>query len=95
MMKDTSKTLNHIVDLHKNDRNRNTDSYIDAYLELIENKDDLESETHAHEALIASIDNVLLGGDGIFFGFFSLLYCLAKFPDVQVRFWTMKWIAVL
>ena len=66
MMKDTSKTLNHIVDLHKNDRNRNTDSYIDAYLELIENKDDLESETHAHEALIASIDNVLLGGDGIF-----------------------------
>jgi len=85
MMKDTTKTLNHIVNLHKNNNNRKTDSYIDAYLELIENKDDSESEISAHEALIASMDNVLLGGDGIFFGFFSLLYCLSKFPDVQEK----------
>ena len=82
-MNDTIKTLNHIVDLHKEMSHVHT--YIDAYLEQIEEKDG-QAKSDAHDALIASLDNILLGGDGIFFGFFSLLYCLAKFPDVQVGF---------
>ena len=55
MMNDTVKTLNHIVDLHKEASHVHT--YIDAYLEQIEEKDG-QAKSDAHEALRISSDAI-------------------------------------
>ena len=81
----TRKNFNEIVSLHKGNKDRSIVSYIDAYLEDIEKREGEEARHNGQRALIASLENFILGADAIVMGFYSLLFCLARYPDVQDR----------
>ena len=79
----TRDNLNEIVSLHKKENGGK--SYIDAYLEDIAQRVGEEERSNGEKALIASLENFLIGADGIVMGFYSLLYCLARNGHVQDR----------
>ena len=85
MVAKTRNSLSDIISLHKKNQNRQEKSYIDAYLdEINERAREGESRQIDERTLISSLDNFILGGgDGIVAGFYSLLYCLARNPHVQ------------
>ena len=58
-------------------------SYIDSYLDEIDQIEGEEAKCRLHEALIASLKDIFLGADGIVMGLYSLLYCLSRNPQIQ------------
>ena len=58
-------------------------SYIDSYLDDIDQIEGAEAKHRLHKALIASLKDIFLGADGIVMGFYSLLYCLSRNPHIQ------------
>ena len=58
-------------------------SYVDSYLEEIDRIEGEDAKNNHHRAMIASLEEIFLGADGIVMGFYSLLYCLARNPHVQ------------
>ena len=87
------ETLDHIVYLHQINGNQQSSSssdklsYIDAFLNHNQNDETEENlkTNSGRKKLIASLTDILLGGEGIIFGLYSLLYCLAKHPIVQQK----------
>ena len=41
--------------------------------------------SEGRKSLLSSLEDFLLGSEGILFAFDALLYCLAKHPDVQAK----------
>ena len=58
-------------------------SYIDSYLDEIDQIEGEKAKRRLHKALIASLKDIFLGADGIVMGFYSLLYCLSRNPHIQ------------
>ena len=76
------KNLNEIVCFHKQHNNKNEKygaSYVDIYLKELVKTEDCDG----HRALIASIESFIFGASNQSIALYSLLYCLARNPDVQ------------
>ena len=87
MIGKTEQNLNEIVSLHKNEKEGEKEgkdvAYIESYLEEIDRTVGEDAKSDGHRALIASLEDLLLGADGIVMALYSLLYCLARNPHVQ------------
>lgn len=78
--------LKEIVQIHEKTFNEEDHprDFIDVYLQKLEkmNSDVFQGEDGLN-CLVATLDNILVGGDGIILGFNYVLYFLTMFPDVQ------------
>ena len=83
----TRNTLNEIISLHQRNNIREKSSYVDVYLKHIEEEEtsDTSIVSEGRKCLLSSLEDILLGSEGILFAFDALLYCLAKNQNVQVK----------
>ena len=75
------------MSLHQSNKDRVQSSYVDAYLNHINEAEESDPNTisEGRKSLLSSLEDFLLGSEGILFAFDALLYCLAKHSDVQAK----------
>ena len=84
----TRNTLTEIISLHQRNNIREKSSYVDVYLKHIEEEEepsDTSIVSEGRKCLLSSLEDIILGSEGILFAFDALLYCLAKNQNVQVK----------
>ena len=83
----TRNILTDIVTLHQRNNIREITSYVDVYLKHIEEEESSDTSivSEGQKCLLSSLEDIILGSEGILFAFDALLYCLAKNPNVQVK----------